>query len=71
MWGLLRIVLLVANALFFATLLYVVAVTGGTSLLSGVDAFLFYAVNSNPFLYGLITCFALNFVYLLLGNGSD
>ena len=68
MWGLLRIVLLVANALFFATLLYVVAVTGGTSLLSGVDAFLFYAVNSNPFLYGLITCFALNFVYLLLGN---
>ena len=71
MWGLLRIVLLVANALFFATLVYVVAVTGGTSLLSGVDAFLFYAVNSNPFLYGLITCFALNFVYLLLGNGSD
>ena len=71
MWGLLRIVLLVANALFFATLVYVVAVTGGTSLLSGVDAFLFYAVNSNPFLYGLITCFALNFVYLLLGNSSD
>ena len=71
MWGLLRIVLLVVNALFFATLVYVVAVTGGTSLLSGVDAFLFYAVNSNPFLYGLITCFALNFVYLLLGSGSD
>jgi hypothetical protein len=71
MWGLLRIVLLVANALFFATLLYVVAGAGGTSLLSGVDALLFYAVNSDPFLYGLMTCFALNFVYLLRGNGSD
>ena len=71
MWGLLRIVLLVANALCFVTLLYVVAGAGGTSLLSGVDALLFYAVNSDPFLYGLMTCFALNFVYLLLGDGSD
>jgi hypothetical protein len=71
MWGRLRIVLLVANALFFATLLYVVAGAGWDIVPQRVNAFLFYALNSDPFLYGLITCFALNVVYLLLGNGSD
>ena len=71
MLGLLRIVLLVANALCFVTLLYVVAGTGWDILPQWVDALLFYALNSDPFLYGLMTCFALNFVYLLLGNGSD
>ena len=71
MWGLLRIVLLVANALCLVTLLYVVAGIGGDILPQWVDTFLSYALNWDPVLYGLMTCFALNIVYLLLGNGSD
>jgi hypothetical protein len=70
MWGVLRIILLVANGLFFATLFYVVAGTGGDIPRQWVDPFL-HAFISDPFRYGLMTCFALNFVYLLLGNGSD
>jgi hypothetical protein len=64
-WGLLRIVLLVVNALFFATLVYVVVAPGNIPR-QWVDPFL-YAWISDPFLYGLMTCLALNFVYLLLG----
>jgi hypothetical protein len=60
MWGLLRIILLIANAVFFATLVYIVV------------------PDTNPHewseylgAYGMITCFALNFVYLLLSKGSN
>jgi len=55
MWALLRIVLLVANAVFFAWASYIIVTTKGT--VRPIE----YAFG-----YGIVTCLALNFAYLLI-----
>ena len=57
MWGLLRIVLMIANAVVFARLAYVIATV--TSVFGPSPLWLGY---------GILFCLALNFAYLLLNN---
>jgi hypothetical protein len=55
MWGLLRIILLIVTAGFFALAVYSVATKGGSH-------------DPTWLAYGVFTFLALNFIYLLLGN---
>ena len=61
MWGILRIILLVGNAVFFAWLAYIMATVPG----SAPD-------DPTAWLgYGIFAFMVLNFFYLLLGNGPS
>jgi hypothetical protein len=60
MWGLLRIILLIGNALLLAWIGYLFFTASHTST----------KWWEYLFAYGLMTCLALNFVYLLLREGK-
>ena len=61
MWGLLRIILLIASAVFLAFVAYYII----DDILRGVP------IGAYPIRYGIFILLGLNFIYLLLANQAS